>query len=238
MSASYSMLHRCTQDLRACSSTEKAAFFPNFFKTGKGQYGEGDIFIGVPVPDLRRVTRMYRDMTLPDIAKLLHDPIHEYRLAGLFLLVSRYERGDAIEKKTVAKFYLAHLSAVNNWDLVDSSASQILGAFLFTKNDTTLLEKFARSSDLWKQRIAIVATQYFIRHGKHDPTLQIAKILLHHPHDLIHKAVGWMLREMGKKDVRLLKNFLHKHAADMPRTMLRYAIEKFSNEERKRYLRM
>ncbi len=226
------------RSLRELADPEKAAFFPRFFKTGKGQYGEGDVFIGVTVPQIRTTVKVFQELPLSEVEKLLDHKIHEFRLLGLLILVRQYEYGDTTVQKKIVRFYLDHLHAVNNWDLVDSSARQILGASLFASKETTILDRFAHSKDLWKQRIAIIATHYFIMQGAYDETLRIAEILLHHPHDLIHKAVGWMLREVGNRDRKIEEKFLKKHAAVMPRTMLRYAIEKFDPATKKRYMTM
>ncbi len=227
------------RDLRALHDPSKAAFFPKFFKTGKGEYGEGDVFMGVTVPQMRSVAKLHRDLTFKDIEKLLSHKIHEIRMVGLFILTSQYQRAKDPKIKTqIVKFYLSHLDAVNNWDLVDSTAPQILGHSLLDQSDRKILYKFVAKNHLWTQRIGIVATQELIRHGQYADTIKLSELLLNHKHDLIHKAVGWMLREVGKKDVQLLKKFLAKHAKVMPRTMLRYAIEKFPEPQRKQYLSM
>jgi len=207
-----------------------------FFKTGPGQYGEGDVFFGVTVPEQRAIAKRFTDASLADIETMLADPVHEVRLTALLILVEQFRMADADGKKAVADFYLRHLDGVNNWDLVDSSAPQILGAWLLTKKDRSVLYRLARSGKLWRERVAIVATQELIRHGEFEDTIRIATILLHHKHDLIHKAVGWMLREMGKKDIAALREFLSMHAATMPRTALRYAIERMDAAERKRWM--
>lgn len=237
------MLASLKRDLQAKANKEKAAFFPRFFKAGKGEYAEGDVFIGVTVPDIRAVAKAYRDLPFSDIEILLADKIHERRYVALEILVMQFERGDTKQRAAVTKFYLSHLGGVNNWDLVDTSAPYILGEWLLETGDDTLLDTLAASSNLWEQRIAIVATYAFIRAaGIHEsrlqPTFRIAKTLLHHKHDLIHKAVGWMLREAGKKDRPALEKFLTKHASTMPRTALRYAIEKFEPATRARYMAM
>ena len=223
-------------DLRALAAPAKAAFFPRFFKTGKGQYGEGDIFIGVTVPNVRTVAKKHRDLRLTDIEKLLADPIHEVRLCALLILVSQYERGEEKQKKQIVDFYLSHRKHVNNWDLVDASCYKILGDWLVRKDDPSKLKILAKSTDLWTQRIAMVSTLAFIRAGQSQPTMDIATILLDHQHDLIHKAAGWMLREMGKKDEQSLRRFLDSYAAVMPRTMLRYALEKLDPVRRAVYM--
>lgn len=222
-------------ELRTLANTEKAAFFPRFFKTGKGQYGEGDVFIGVTVPAIRTAIKAHRDLPLKEIKRLLDDPVHEFRLAALLILVEQYKRGDQDARKQIVAFYLQNIDRVNNWDLVDSSAPHILGKALL-KDNATLLDELAASGHLWRERIAVVATQEFIRNGRYDDTLKLAEQFLTHTHDLMHKAVGWMLREVGKRDVAVLKRFLDTHASMMPRTMLRYAIEKFDEPVRKRYL--
>jgi 3-methyladenine DNA glycosylase AlkD len=232
------MLAQLKTDLRARSNPKKAAFFPRFFKAGPGEYAECDKFIGITVPDIRSVARDYRDLPLKDIERLLKDPIHEFRLAALLILVSQFERSDEKQRKQIVDFYLSHLEHVNNWDLVDSSAARIVGAWLLDKKDTKLLDRLARSKHLWTQRVAMVATYAFIKAKKFKEPIRIAEILLHHKHDLIHKAVGWMLRELGKMDRPTLEAFLKNHAATMPRTMLRYAIEKFDPQTRARYLAM
>lgn len=224
------------QDLRALADPQKSALLPRFFKTGEGQYGEGDVFIGVTVPHIRSVAKKHRDLPLRDIPKLLADPIHEVRLMALLILVSQYERGDEPLKKRIVEFYLSHKKHINNWDLVDASCYKILGDWLVRHCDPSILKTLAQSDDLWTQRIAIVSTFAFIRAGDTQPTMDIATILLHHSHDLIHKATGWMLREAGKKDEACLRKFLNIHAATMPRTMLRYAVEKLTPDDRNHFM--
>ncbi len=227
------------KELEKYINKEKAAFFPKFFKNAKGEYGEGDKFIGVTVPNQRKVSKMfYKQMDLGDIQELLDSPIHEHRLTSLYILVLKFEKSkDIEEKKEIYNFYLKNAKKVNNWDLVDSSAHKIVGAHLLkTGESRDILYKLAKSKNLWEQRISIISTWMFIREKQLDDTLKISEILLNHPHDLIHKAVGWMLREVGKKDKKVLKDFLNKHYKKMPRTMLRYAIEKFDEETRKKYL--
>lgn len=209
-----------------------------FFKTGPGQYGEGDQFIGVRVPKQHLVAKSHGNISLPATALLLASPIHEHRLTGALILVRQYERAeDEAIRSSIATFYLAHLDRINNWDIVDSSAPQIVGGHLFPKKDRlSTLRRMATSKNLWERRVAVLATQYFIREGEFDDTLALAELLLSDTHDLMHKAVGWMLREVGKKDEKVLRQFLDKHASVMPRTMLRYAIEKFSKADRQHYL--
>lgn len=223
------------RDLLALADKKKAAFFPSFFKTGKGQYGEGDVFIGVTVPQTRSIAKKYRKLSLKEIDRLLKDKRHEVRLCVLLVLVDQFQRAEGIDRKMIYHFYLDHLKRVNNWDLVDLSCYKIVGAYLLDK-DRTILRKMARSKHLWTERVAIVSTFAFIRKGELRDTFEIAEILLEHPHDLLHKAVGWMLREAGKRNEVALKRFLDENAMVMPRTMLRYAIEKFDERERKRYL--
>lgn len=225
------------QDLEAFADQKKAAFFPSFFKTGKGEYGEGDVFIGISVPQIRSVAKKHRLLSLRDIETCLKDKRHEVRLCALLILVDQFKKGDVSIKKTIYEFYLDHLQWVNNWDLVDSSAYHIVGEYLQDK-DRKILRKLAKSKHLWTERVAIVSTFAFIRKGQLKDTFEIAEILLAHPHDLLHKAVGWMLREAGKRNPVALKRFLDENAMVMPRMMLRYAIEKFDEKTRKMYLLM
>lgn len=224
-------------DLKKHANIEKAKFLQNFFQTLPGKYGESDKFIGVTVPNQKLAARKYfKIISLIDVEKLLNETIHEYRLTAIFILVIKYEKSSTEEeKKSIVDLYIKNISQVNNWDLVDSSAHKILGPHLIS-NKKDLLYKFAKSSNIWKQRIAIIATFYFIRNNRYDDTLNIAKILLNHKHDLIHKAVGWMLREIGNRDFEVEFDFLKKYYTQMPRTMLRYAIEKFDEGLRKKFL--
>ncbi|WP_235893448.1 DNA alkylation repair protein [Litoribacter populi] len=226
------------EELAQHADPAKAEFLPRYFKAIPGGYGEGDRFIGVKVPIQQRVAqKYYREISMEALETLLTHPVHEYRMTALFMLVNKFEKAQTSEdKKNLVDFYLRHLSFVNNWDLVDSSAPKILGAYLFDKEKDVLYE-FARSGELWKQRVAIISTMYFIKKGHYSDTLQIAGILLNHPHDLIHKAVGWMLREVGRKDFETEYDFLKEHYRQMPRTMLRYAIEKFESDTRDRFLK-
>jgi 3-methyladenine DNA glycosylase AlkD len=207
-----------------------------FFKTGSGQYGEGDVFIGVSVPKLRKFAAEFKQLALPELQTLLASEIHEERFLALLILVNRYDKASVADKEKIYKFYVKNMKHINNWDLVDTSASYIVGAYLFDKN-REVLETWAHSNNLWERRIAIIATHYFIKKNDFEYTLRIAKILLHDKHDLIHKAVGWMLREMGKKELKPLEQFLDASAHIMPRTMLRYAIEKLPEKQRLAYLR-
>lgn len=222
--------------LRGAANPEKAKSSAWFFKTGPGEYGEGDRFLGVPVPQIRQLVREFKDAPLQTALELLKSPWHEDRLFALLLLVRQFERGDEPARGKIVAAYLRHLPHVNNWDLVDSSAPQILGASL-QQADWKRLVPFAKSKNLWRRRVAIVATQSFIRRGIYEPTLRIAEILLDDSEDLIHKATGWMLREVGERENALLLGFLEIHGGRMPRTMLRYSIEKLPANQRREILK-
>ena len=224
-------------ELKALGSPARAKASAWFFKTGAGQYGHGDVFVGVTVPEQRALAKRYAVLPPAELSKLLGSKLHECRLTALLILVRQYERGDDAARERIARFYLAQRKAVNNWDLVDSSAPYVRGRHLLSR-DRAVLHKLARSRDLWERRIAIVATLAFIREGDFADTLAIAELLLDDRQDLIHKAAGWMLREVGKRGPDAFERFLAEHAARMPRTMLRYAIEKFPEEKRKRYMAM
>jgi len=231
------MLKQFRKELKSLANPEQAKQLQRFFKTGVGQYGEGDIFLGIKVPVQRSIAKKY-DLSLSEISGLLDSEIHEERLCGLFILISKYKRADEKEKKNIFNFYMSKAERVNNWDLVDLSAPNISGHYLFhNKEDLKRIYEFAHSENLWKKRIAILSTFYFIQEKDFDDALAIAELLLNDSHDLIHKAVGWMLREIGKKDLEKEEEFLRKNYKDMPRTMLRYAIEKFEEGKRKAYLR-
>jgi 3-methyladenine DNA glycosylase AlkD len=221
--------------LRALGSPEDAAFLARFFKTGPGQYGEGDVFIGVRVPVIRKVAKEFKGLPLMEVERLLHSSIHEERLAALVILVMQAAKADAKTRKAIYDLYLANTEFINNWDLVDLSAPQIVGACLADKSRKPLY-RLARSSWLWDRRISILATFHFIRLGDVVDTLKIAEMLLGDREDLMHKAVGWMLREVGKRDVAALEQFLGRHCRAMPRTMLRYAIERFPERKRRAYM--
>ena len=221
--------------LRQRADKSRVPGLQRFFKTGPGEYAEGDLFIGVTVPDLRRVCRECRGAAIPDILALLGSAVHEERLLALLLLVETFRRGTDETKREVYRLYLANTKFINNWDLVDSSAPHIVGAWLFTRSRAPL-RRLARSSSLWERRIAIIATQFFIRNGDVGETFRIADLLLTDHHDLIHKAVGWMLREAGNRTPTAERRYLETRYPRMPRTMLRYAIEKFPEAERRRYL--
>lgn len=223
------------REARLAADPAKAGLLARFFKTGKGQYGEGDVFLGLMVPSSRRIASRSASLGFRDVEHLLHSRYHEERLIGLLILVDKFRRGDEAQKKTVFDFYLRHADRVNNWDLVDLTAHKIVGAWLLDR-PTGLLATLARSKGLWRRRIAIVATAAFIGAGRFDETFRVADLLLRDRHDLIHKATGWMLREVGKRDKAALVAYLKPRYARMPRTMLRYAIERFPEAERKRYL--
>ncbi len=222
--------------LRQFATKEKASLLQRFFKTGPGEYGEGDRFLGVMVPDIRNVMKEFRDAPLAELVKLVRSPWHEERLLGLLILVDQFERGDEPLRKRVCSLYLKNTKYINNWDLVDLTAHKIVGAHL-DGGSRALLYRFVKSKRLWERRIAIIATAHFIRQNRFDDTLALAEALLDDEHDLMHKAVGWMLREVGKRDVVVLERFLKKHHAAMPRTALRYAIERFPEAKRKKYLK-
>lgn len=230
------MLHPVQQALRHLANKELANVLARFFKTGKGEYGEGDQFLGIYVPKTRKIAKYYKDTSLAAIAKILQSPVHEDRLAALLILVHQFQEADDKNKKALVDFYLGHTVSVNNWDLVDLTADKLLGAYLVDK-DKSLLYLLAKSSNLWERRIAMVSTFAFIRHDHFTDTLKLAEILLHDQHDLIHKAVGWMLREVGKRDQAVLGQFLEKHHTVMPRTMLRYAVERLNKEKKIHYMK-
>ncbi len=225
-------------ELQAVADLEKAKILARFFKTGPGDYGEGDRFLGIVVPKTRKVAKAHVNAAAKDILRLLRSPYHEERLTALLILVEQYRRGDPARKKSIYDLYLANTASINNWDLVDLTAPNIVGCQLHGKACGELT-RLALSSDLWERRIAMLATYYFIRLGESGEALRIAKMLLSDKEDLIHKAVGWMLREVGKRCSRETESvFLDKHAATMPRTMLRYAIEHFPEPLRKKYMSM
>ena len=224
------------QRLHDVAEPERALALQRFFRTGPGQYGEGDVFMGVRVPELRGLVKEYRGTPLKQTLTLLRSQYHESRLLALLLMVDAYQRTDDATRQTIYDAYLANTRRINSWDLVDSSAEQIVGAHLFTR-DRSLLDVLAKSASLWERRIAIIATFHFIRQNQFDDTLRIAELLLHDREDLIHKAVGWMLREVGKRDRAVEEEFLRAHYRTMPRTMLRYAIEKFEPAVRQKYLK-
>ncbi|NNE36521.1 MAG: DNA alkylation repair protein [Rhodothermales bacterium] len=224
-----------TKALRELANPEIAAHSQRFFKTGKGEYGEGDVFLGIRVPVLRKQATKFKDLSLANLSRSLKSQYNEVRLCTLFILVKQFERGNDAERKKIYDLYLESTEFVNNWDLVDSSAHKIVGPHLVHR-DRRILTKLAKSKSLWERRISIMSTLEFIRRGDYADTLAISEILLNDPEDLIHKAVGWMLREVGNKDPQVERRFLATTYDRMPRTMLRYAIEKFPDVERKKYL--
>lgn len=224
-----------TEALKRLGDSVTADHSRQFFKTGKGQYGEGDRFLGIRVPVIRQQVKLFRDISLDETLILLRSPLHEVRLFALLMLVQKFSKGDERLRAAIHKTYLSNTRYINNWDLVDSSASAIVGGWL-RERDRQPLYRLAKSKNLWERRIAMLATFDFIRHKEFDDALAIAELLLNDPEDLMHKAVGWMLREVGNRDARLEKAFLKQHYKHMPRTMLRYAIEKFPEKERQRFL--
>jgi len=223
------------KELKKLTNPEKAKFLLRYFKTGKGEYGEGDEFLGITVPEARKIAKKFKNLPFLEVKKLLESKIHEHRFVALEILVFKYRTASEKGKKKIVSFYLKNRKYVNNWDLVDTSAPYILGNWLLDKNPD-ILYKLAKSKSVWDRRIAVVSTLEFIRNKKFKDTLKIAEILLADEHDLIHKASGWMLREVGNKSRPILEGFLKKHLKKMPRTMLRYSIEKFPKEERELYL--
>ncbi len=215
---------------------QRARALSRFFKSGKGEYGEGDVFLGIPVPQLRRIARKFRHLQRRDLSLFVKDPIHEFRLAALCILTEQYKYADDKAKGEIVDFYLKNRRYINNWDLVDLSAYTILGDYVYAIGDYRILNALSRSSVLWDRRIAMIATFAGIRKNKFSEAIKVAEALISDDQDLIHKAVGWMLREIGKRDENVLLTFLDKHATHMPRTMLRYAIERF-DENRRQYYR-
>jgi len=229
-------INELKKDLRRDSSKKHAKALQWFFKTGPGEYAEGDIFIGVKVPKIRSVVRKFKNLSLRETKVLLHSKIHEERLAALLILVQKYSKAQEVEREKIYNIYLKNTKYINNWDLVDLSAGHIVGAFLADKTKKEI-HVLAKSKTLWERRIAIIATFYFIKQGIFNHTLRIAHMLLVDKEDLIHKAVGWMLREVGKRDLKSEEEFLKKYYKRMPRTMLRYAIERFPEPKRQAYLK-
>ncbi len=221
--------------IKSLGDPERAGNLQWFFKTGPGEYGEGDVFAGLKVPEVRKLAKDYRALSFADTVQLLHSPIHEARLLALLIMVRAFQQGDARLQKKIYQTYLKNTRFINNWDLVDLSAEHIVGAFLDSEGDEPL-QTLASSTLIWDRRIAIMATFHFIKKGRWVTALSIARRLLQDPEDLIHKAVGWMLREIGKRDRDALEDFLRAYYKTMPRTMLRYAIEKFPEDLRQHYL--
>jgi 3-methyladenine DNA glycosylase AlkD len=229
------MVNEIKKRLRKLGNKERAEVSRRYFKTGPGEYGEGDIFLGIPVPELRKLAKTYQHLTLKDTTQLLQSPIHEERLLALLILIHIFSAGDETVKKEIFDLYLNNTQYINNWDLVDASAQYIVGVFVIDKNPEVLY-RLAKSKNLWERRIAMMSTFHFIRQDEFSETLKIAEILIADREDLIHKAVGWMLREVGKRNVQIEEQFLKLYYKKMPRTMLRYAIEKFPQAGRRLYL--
>jgi 3-methyladenine DNA glycosylase AlkD len=228
-----SSLQNFKSDINKLKNPKKAKLLQRYFKTGKGEYADGDVFIGITVPELRKIAKKYYGFDMKQLGELIQSKIHEYRMIALFILTHKYATTN--HKKIITHFYLKNAKYINNWDLVDLSAPRILGTHLLDKN-RKIIYQLAKSDNIWEKRIAVLATFMFIKHNDFKDSLKIAEILLKDKHDLIHKAVGWMLREIGKRNQAVEEQFLKKHCKAMPRTMLRYAIEKFPDEKRKFYL--
>ena len=221
------------KELKNKAEKKKAKILQRFFKTGPGEYGEGDVFLGVVVPEIRKIVKEYGSLKLKDVAKLLRSKIHEERLTALLIMVNKFQAGEG--RENIYRLYLKTTKYINNWDLVDLSADKIVGDYLLNK-PKSILYKLAKSKNVWERRIAIMSTFNFIKNNKFEETLKIAKTLLNDEHDLIHKAVGWMLREIGKRDLKTEEKFIKKYCKKMPRTMLRYAVERLPVKKRKQYL--
>ena len=229
-------VHEIRTKLEKLGNKQKAKVLQGFFKTGPGEYGEGDVFLGIRVPELRKLAKDYQDITAKEAEQLLKSSIHEERLLALLILVRSYSKGDESAKKSIYELYLKNTQSVNNWDLVDGSAEHIVGAFLMDKSKKPLY-RLAKSKNLWERRISIMSTFHFIKRDEFSETVKISGMLISDEEDLIHKAVGWMLREVGKRHLQTEEKFLRNHYQEMPRTMLRYAIERFPEPKRQRYLK-
>lgn len=233
------MKNEFLKEIVSYKDEERAAHCQRFFKTAKGQYGEGDVFMGIMSAQNRALAKKYyKNLSLSDLEDLLQNEYHEIRVCALLMAVLQYEKGDEIIRKKIFDFYLRNTDRINNWDLVDLTAPNIVGHYVYNYSDTDVLRELAKSGYLWSERISIVAALYFIRQKDFEYITSACEYFLSHRHDLIHKACGWMLREAGKKDVSVLETFLNKNTLKMPRTMLRYSIEKFPEEKRKKYLLM
>lgn len=233
-----SLYLNCVNELKGLASADRALGSQRFFKTGQGQYGEGDIFIGIKMPEIRKVAKKYNNISLVDLKKLVDSPFHEYRMTGLIICVQKFKECDETKSKEIYEFYFQSLKRgkINNWDLIDVTCDHIIGQYLLNRSRDPLYE-LVLSESLWERRASIMATFAFIKAGQSDETIKIAKILLHDKEDLIQKAVGWMLREVGKRvDEKTLTDFLDKNAHIMPRTMLRYSIERLDANSRYKYL--
>ncbi|WP_407484418.1 DNA alkylation repair protein [Elizabethkingia meningoseptica] len=233
------MVRQIEEALQMLATAERAEHMPRYFKTGKGEYGEGDVFYGVSVPDQRSVAKeYYKEISLEDLSQVLKSEIHEMRLTAVLILVYKYEKSkNTAEKKELVDFYLQHLDYVNNWDIVDSSAYKILGAYIYHYGDEKIFQELSSDENMWRKRVAVVGTYYFIKKKSFELTQQLVLKNMKHPHDLMHKANGWMLREIGKIDEETLLTFLNQYYKEMPRTSLRYAIEKLDEGMRQDYLR-
>ena len=229
-------LNNLFNDLENLGDPEKKEKLQRYFKTGKGEYAEGDIFLGIYVGDQRKIARKYRHLSLPKVEELLQSKIHEHRLVALVILVEQFKKGNEEKRNEIVELYLNNTEWINNWDLVDLSAHKILGEYYWDKPKQVLYE-LAESDNLWERRIAVISTFAFIPRESYGESLKIAEILVNDEHDLIHKAVGWMLREIGKRDQEKEEGFLMKHYKTMPRTMLRYSIEKFEKEKKQFYMK-
>ena len=230
------MIEKILKELKSEKNAEQAKILSRFFKTGKGQYGEGDIFWGIRVPVLREISKKFKEVSLKDIQELLNSKVHEHRMIGMFLLIERYKKEE--NKKEIFDFYLKNAKNINNWDLVDLTAPNIIGHYLLgNKKERKVLYSLVKSKNLWERRIAIISTFTLLRNKEYEDTLNISELLLKNEHDLIHKAVGWMLRELGKRDKKVEIEFLDKYYKIMPRTMLRYSIEKFDLKEKQKYMK-
>jgi 3-methyladenine DNA glycosylase AlkD len=232
-----SSLQKLQKEIRGLANSEKAKLLMRFFKTEKGEYAEGDVFLGIMVPTLRIIAKKYFTLPTSDVRSLLGSKYHEERLTALFILTHQFQNGDEKMRAEIFSLYLANTKHINNWDLIDLSAPKIVGDYLLQKGKgIAILKKLAKSNDLWERRIAVLATFQYIKYNSFKESLEIAEMLLHDKHDLIHKSVGWMLREIGKRNQIVEEEFLKKHAKEMPRTMLRYAIERFEETKRREYL--
>ena len=229
------MYKKIVDEIKSFSTPEGAKRRASFFKTGRGEYAEGDLFLGVDSPSLRKIAKKYfKAVSYADLQKMLESPYHEIRVGAVFILVLMFQHGSEEERKKIFDFYMENIRYINNWDLVDVSAPYIVGPVAFENESVLFL--LAKSCRLWEERVSVVATLYFIKQNRFDVTLSLGEYFLTHRHDLMHKAVGWMLREVGKRDEKVLCDFLDKHINQMPRTMLRYAIERFPEDKRRRYL--
>ncbi len=229
------MLNNLKSEIQALNNTEKAIIYSKFFKTKKGEYGEGDLFLGLTMPQQRILAKKYHAISLQELQELLQSKFHEHRMTALVILVNKYEKSNLENKEEIFNFYLKNTKNINNWDLVDVTCHKIIGDYLLDKK-RSVLYRLAKSNNLWEKRIAVVSTFRFIKENQFEDTLNISELLINNKHDLIHKAVGWMLREVGKKDQKIEENFLKKHYKEMPRTMLRYAIERFDKTKRDYYM--